>query len=191
MKKRILYLAILVICLSLITGGTLAYYTGSDTARNVITSGAVDVTILSRQMVGGEPAPYPQQPISIMPGRTVSKIVTVQSPEQPAWIRLRFTLTVLDAQGQAMEISPEELETVFQILPDAENWTFRDGWWYYNAAVGQGDETLPLFEQIVFSGPNMGNQYQRCSLVVDLTAQGVQQANNGTSALEAAGWPES
>ena len=53
MKKKIFYIAIIAICLSIITGGTLAYYTATDTARNVITSGGVDVKVAEYQLVDG------------------------------------------------------------------------------------------------------------------------------------------
>ena len=36
----------------------------------------------------------------------------------------------------------------------------------------------------------MSNMYQNSKAVIDVTAQATQVANNGTSALDAAGWPE-
>ena len=53
MKKRFAYCAILCILLSLVMGRTLAYFTAEDTARNVITSGAVSVEVVEKQLVGG------------------------------------------------------------------------------------------------------------------------------------------
>ena len=35
----------------------------------------------------------------------------------------------------------------------------------------------------------MGNEYQNATATVDVIAQAVQTANNGTSAADAAGWP--
>ena len=35
----------------------------------------------------------------------------------------------------------------------------------------------------------MGNEYQNAAATVDISAQAVQTANNGTSALTASGWP--
>ena len=59
MKKKVLYIAIVVICLALITGGTYAYFTTSDTARNVITSGGIEVKVVEQQLVNGTLQPYP------------------------------------------------------------------------------------------------------------------------------------
>jgi len=35
----------------------------------------------------------------------------------------------------------------------------------------------------------MGNEYQNCTVSVDVSAQAVQVANNGADVLEAKGWP--
>ena len=190
MKKKILYIAVVVICLSLITSGTLAYFTAEDTARNVITSGSVEVTVVEQQLVGGTLQPYPSQPIAVMPGTTVSKVVSVRSAEQGAWVRMNYAVTVSDAEGKVMEIPAEELNKVIIIEPDTANWQYKDGWWYYNAAVAGGETTKPLFESVAFSATQMGNAYQSCTVLIDVTAQAVQQANNGGTVMEALGWPE-
>lgn len=188
MKKKILYIAAIVICLSLITGGTYAYFTTSDTARNVITSGGIEVKVVEQQLVNGTLQPYPSQPIPVMPATTVSKIVSVQSTEQAAWVRMNYTLTVFDADGNKMDIPADELAQVIVIVPKTTDWTQKDGWWYYNTAIASGETTTPLFEEVVFSGPNMDNKYQSSTVVINVTAQAVQQANNG--ATEALVWPE-
>lgn len=190
MKKKILYVAALLICLSIITGGTLAYFTAEDTARNVITTGGVAVSVVQQQLVDGAPQPCPDQPIPVMPDTTVSRVVSIQSTKQSAWVRLQYEITVYDASGEQKALTAEELAQIILITPDDTNWTLSDGWWYYTDAIGFGEIAEPLFDSIAFSGPNMGNDYQGCSMVLQITAQAVQQANNGTTVLEAAGWPE-
>lgn len=190
MKRKLLFIAAALIALALIAGGTLAYFTAEDTARNVITSGVVAVELIEQQRTAdGTLAPYPTERIPMMPGQSVSKIVTVRSDEQPAYIRARYTIAVLDAGGEPMEVSAEQLAQVVTIAPDTEQWTLRDGWWYCDTAVGGGESTPALFESVDFSGPNMGNEYQGASITVDVTVQAVQAANNGATALEANGWP--
>ena len=190
MKKKILYIAAVLVCLSIITSGTYAYFTTSDIARNVITSGAVEINVVEQQLVNGTLQPYPNQPIQVMPTTTVSKIVSVQSTEQAAWVRMNYTLTIYDAEGKEMEIPADELAKVIVIEADVANWTLKDGWWYYNTAIKSGEMTKPLFEEVHFSGPHMDNKYQLCTVVIDVNAQAVQQANNGESVWEAFGWPE-
>jgi len=190
MKKKLLYISLIVICLAILAGGTFAYYISIDTARNVITSGGVEVTVVEQQLVDGTLQPYPTNPIPVMPATAVSKIVSAQSTKQAAWVRMTYTLTVYDAAGEEMDIPAEDLAKVIVIQPDDTSWTLKDGWWYYDAAIKSGQITEPLFEQVVFSGPNMDNQYQNTTVVVDVTAQAVQQANNGETVMEALGWPE-
>lgn len=190
MKKKILYIAAILICLSIITSGTLAYFTTEDTARNVITAGGVEVKVVEQQLVDGSLQPYPSQPIRIMPGSIVSKVVSAQSVEQAAWVRMNYTVTVYDAEGQQMQIPAAQLEKVIVITPDDTNWMLRDGWWYYSTAIKAGETTKPLFETVSFSATNMGNEYQGCTVEIDITTQAVQQANNGATVTEAAGWPE-
>lgn len=190
MKKKIFAMAMVIICVSILASTTLAYFTDIGTARNVITSGGVSVEVVEQQLVDGTLQPYPAEPIGIMPGTTVSKIVSVTSLAQAAWVRVGYTVTVFDPNGEEMAVPAEELAKLVVIQPDAESWTERDGWWYYTAAVSGGDSASPLFDQVHFNGPDMGNEYQNCTIVIDVTAQAVQQANNGATALEAVGWPE-
>lgn len=190
MKKRILYIAAIVFCLAILTNGSLAYFTADDTARNVITSGGVDVKIIEQQLTDGNLQPYPSQRIQVMPDTVVSKIVSVQSVEQAAWIRANYEVAVYDAAGNPKDIPADELARVIAIESDNADWSLQDGWWYYNQAVKAGEMTTPLFENVAFSGQEMGNEYQNCSIEIIITAQAVQCANNGSSVTEAVGWPE-
>lgn len=189
MKKKILAIAMILICISILASTTLAYFTDMGTARNVITTGGINVEVLEQQVENGVLKPYPADPISVLPGRTISKIVSVGSLEQSAWIRAAYTITVLDAQGNALDIPAADVAEAVIILPEAGKWTLKDGWFYYADPLGGGTTTSPLFTNVRFSGQKMGNEYQKCSIVVEVTAQAVQYANNGTSAMNALGWP--
>ena len=79
MKKKILLLASVAICAAILASGTIAYFTAEDQAHNVITSGAVDIQIEEWQDEIGNP--YPNDPIDVMPGVTVSKIATIKNLE--------------------------------------------------------------------------------------------------------------
>lgn len=184
MKKKILYIAAIIICLSIITSGTLAYFTAADTARNVITTGGVSVRVVE-QVDNGTLQPYPSQPIPVIPTAKVSKIVSVRNLEQPAWVRVNYDTVVYDAAGNQMDIPAEEREQVFLISPDTSSWTLKNGWWHYNTALNTNETTKPLFEQVVFSGPHMDNKYQNCTVEIIVTAQAVQTAHN-----DEAFWPE-
>lgn len=56
MKKKILTVAAIAICLAVLASGTLAYFTAEDQVHNVITSDAVDIAIEEwKDEVGGTP----------------------------------------------------------------------------------------------------------------------------------------
>lgn len=189
MKKRLACCAMLCILLSLVVNSTLAYFTAEDTARNVITSGGIDVQVVEKQLVGGALENYPDTPVSIMPGSAVSKIVSVKNLDGPAWVRMAYTVTIRDASGNVVELSAQQRDQIITIDTDTANWTYKDGWWYCNKALATGEETKPLFTQVVFSGSEMGNAYQNCTVMIDVTAQAVQKAHNGNTVMDAAGWP--
>ena len=189
MKKRIVYIAALAVLLSLITGGTLAYFTAEDVVRNEITAGAVEAEVAQYTLADGVLQPFSQQMIQVMPGRRVSMIVTARSLAQAAWIRMAYEVAVYDAQGQVMDIPAQELEKMIGLEGRDASWTCTDGWWYYADAVGKGDSTRPLFDTVTFSASDMGNEYQECTIQIQVTLQAVQKANNGDSVWEAAGWP--
>lgn len=185
MKKKILTVAAMVVCTAILVGGTLAYFTAEEQVHNVITSDAVDIAIEEWQdKVGG--TPYPDEPIEVMPSTTVSKIVTVKNKNATSYIRAKFDVVITDENGESITHDPD----VVKVEPSNGKWVEKDGWWYYADAVATGVATEPLFTEVVFDGPNMTNEYQNCTVEINVYAQAVQAANNGASALEAAGWSE-
>lgn len=189
MKKKLLYIASVIICLSIITGGTFAYFTMGEISHNVITSKAVKVDVLNQEEINGtlEDA---RNMIPIMPSSVVSKVVSARVTEATAWVRMNYEISVYDANGNAMSASNEELKEIVLIEENDRDWIEKDGWWYYKSALDGGENSTPLFEQVEFSGPKMGNEYQNGTIEIHVTAQAVQKANNGSSIMDAAGWPE-
>ena len=190
LKWKSLVLALLVILLTSVSAGTLAYFTAKDVAHNVITSGGVKIELIEKI---DETTPWPDEGVSgIMPGQDVAKIVSVQNIGQSeAWIRIKADVSIAKADGTPGDISLIEIDF------DDENWTERDGYWYYNTPVTPGEETLPLFTTVSFK-ETMNNPYQDSAVSIDVSAQAVQVANNPTAeqqdpeirdVLEAKGWP--
>ena len=195
MKKRFFACALLVLCLSVVTEGTLAYFTAEDVAHNVITSGGVDIAIREWQDPDGDGTwePYPEEPQSVMPGSVLSKIVTVVNEDAESYIRAKFVVTVTDAAGETMELDAAAKAKLVRLNVDEESWIGAGDWWYYAAPVAQDGVTKPLFTEVEFDGPTMTNEYQGCTIEIDVSAQAVQTANNpipdGGDVTGVKGWP--
>lgn len=186
MKKKVIVISLLLACLSVVGYGTLAYFTAEDTATNVITAGDVQIDLEEWAIPenGGDPVPF-EDVLDVMPGMEVSKIVQVKNiGGQTAWIRISVEKSILLAEGVEGDV---DLSLVTYDL-NTEDWTEKDGFYYYNAPLKAGETTAPLFTAVTFS-PEMSNLYQHSKAVIEVDAQATQTANNGTTALDAAGWP--
>ena len=184
MKKKIFAIAVIVLCLSILAGGTLAYFSTTDTARNVITSGFVEIELIEKHIdESGAEIDFPDEPIAgVMPGSKVSKIVSVTNTGADAWIRVLVEKKVTSAAGEGLNTDV----VTFQV--DETKWLLKDGYYYYRIPVSPNESTDILFDEVYFSTA-MGNEYQGCKTEIIVSAQAVQTANNGTTVEEAAGWP--
>ena len=182
MKRKLLILSVLVICVATLAAGTLAYFTSEGTAHNVITTGGVDIT-LQEWADEGKKTPF-EDLTGIMPGTTVTKIAEIKNTgASEAWVRVKVEKNIqLKGEG---EVNPDLVELAL----DTANWTEKDGYYYYNKALKPGEVTAPIFSAVTFNA-SMGNEYQNATATVDVYAQAVQTANNGATALEAQGWPK-
>ena len=185
MKKKIFAMAVVLIFLAIAAYGTSAYFTHEETATNVITSGSIKVELQEWSDTGNGLVPF-EDTDGVMPGMEVSKIVQVKNVGgQAAWIRVSADKSIHLAEGVNGDVDLSllsyDLNTAF--------WTEKDGFYYYNTILQPNEVTEPLFAKIFFS-ETMSNMYQNSKAVIDVTAQATQVANNGTTALDAAGWPE-
>lgn len=172
--------AILALLVALIVQSTVAYFTTTSTARNVITTGTIDIS-LTEKTVSGDVLTDVK---NLVPGDTVSQNVTVTNHEMPAYVRMKCSISVQDEEGNFLAS-----DGIFLLDMNEEAWTYRDGWWYYDRPLNTGEVSQPLFTQVLFSA-EADNDYKKCEVWVELQAQATQVANNGTDVFTAAGWPE-
>lgn len=185
MKKKIFAVALVVICLSLMAYGTLAYFTYEDTATNVITAGNLKVELVELSEQDGQQVPF-EDVVGVMPGVEVSKIVLVRNvADYAAWVRISVGTAIELAEGVEGEADVSLVTCNF----NTEDWTLQDGYYYYNRPLAAGEETESLFTKVTFA-PEMGNMYQNSKAIISVGLQAVQVANNGSAVFEAAGWPE-
>lgn len=182
MKRKLLILSLLTVCVAMLALGTAAFYSSGAKAHNVITTGQVDIDLLEW---ANEDKTEPFEDLDgIMPKMTVTKIVEVKNTGvSDAWVRVQITKSITLTNPQ---LTPD-LGLVKLDLNTAD-WTEDGGYYYYNRVLKPGETTAPLFNTVTFD-KTMGNEYQNATAAVDIVALAVQSANNGGTALEAAGWP--
>ena len=197
MKRKIAALAVIVIALSLAAYGTVAYFTATGTAHNVLTMGNIGIKLNDKTEVveNGETklveftTEYPNG-MPVMPATKASKIVSVENTgSAPAWVRVKIEKTVEPADAAVTGLDTKYVELNY----DIESWVDgENGFWYYKEPLKPGETTPNLFDTVTFS-KDMGNDYMNCKFNIIVSAQAVQSDNNGVgqSVLDVAGWPES
>lgn len=193
MKKKLFALAVLAICAATAASSTLAYFTSQTQAHNVITTGGVAIEIVEYSNgVEIKDGVMPDSFKNVMPGATVSKEVTVKNQDEAAdaWIRAKVDVSVKDPGENTLDAGV--IDIIYKL--SADTWIKGDeGYYYYTKPVAPGTATEPLFENVQFSGPEMGNEYQNCTVEIDIYAQAVQYKNNPIPAdgdvTGIKGWP--
>lgn len=181
MKRKLFVAALILICLSTLAYGTVAFFTVDNTAHNIISSGVVDITVDEWADLD-KTTPYPTDTITgIVPGMSVTKLVEItNSGDADAWVRIKVDKSFV----ATIDTDP----TLIQLDLNTTDWTEQDGYYYYKEALQPGETTAPLFTTVSFD-TTMGNSYKNVTAKVNIIAQAVQSKNNGTAPTAAAGWP--
>lgn len=189
MRKKLLAVSLLVILLSLAAYGTYAYLTEEARTTNVITTGTIDISLHETTTdADGKQVAFPKNGISgVVPGKAVDKLVTVENVGTgDSWVRVGVACKIVAADKMTelpLALANKENALLFDI--NTEAWSLgEDGYYYYNTSVAPEGVTEQLFSKVTFN-PAMGNEYQECTVYVDVEAQAVQVKNNPG----ADGWP--
>ena len=178
-KKFIAAFACVAAVLALLSGTSLAYYTVTEIATNVITTGGMSVAV-HETTANGEA--FPAEGVSILPGDTVSKIVWFENTgSAPLYLRVTLDKAVKDSTLSA--------EDCLVIDLDSANWTHQGGYYYYNSPLTPGSSTGEMFTEVHFDADAIDNDYIGKIFTLDITAYAVQTVHNGATVLDAQGWP--
>ncbi len=207
MKKKIAAVSMILICLAISVSGTLAYFTASERAHNVITTSGIGIELAEKQEQNGVLVDFPKEGIfGVMPGASVSKIVSVVNDGgADAWIRVWVNVSISEGgdpianptiKNLPLTITGKDGEPMDVITLDVDNASWivgADGYYYYHEPLAAGAETNALFKTVSFV-KEMGNEYQNCKVLIDVTAEAVQSDNNdpranGGNADDVKGWP--
>ena len=187
-KQKLLLVGIVTITMAVI-GGTSAFFVTSDRAHNVITTDGVSIDLIeSTDRVGVDGRSIPFTNIdNAMPGGTYSKIPQVKNTDHgDVWVRILVKNSVKNADGAVVPAPNDAITANY----NTHNWlNGGDGYYYYYRALKAGETTEPLFTEVSLS-KGLATTFADASFNIELTAQGVQVANNGNNVYEAEGWPE-
>lgn len=187
-KQKILLISLALLIVATI-GGTSAFFVTSDRAHNVITTDGVSIDLIentNRVGVDGRPIPFTNIN-NAMPGDTFSKIPQVKNTDHgDVWVRILVKNSVKNADGAVVSAPNDAITANY----NTHNWlNGGDGYYYYYRALKAGETTEPLFTEASLS-EGLATTFADASFNIELTAQGVQVANNGNNVYEAEGWPE-
>lgn len=180
-KRKVGLVAAALLLVSMLSFGTLAYFTDSEEATNVMTAGNVDIELYD---LGEDGEAFPSVApgfTGVMPGDTVAKKITVKNVgTQSAWVRVKVDQAItneLDMTGITLDFNDT-------------NWTTKqtDGYYYYRTELAPEATTEPLFTGVSYSVA-LGNDYMKAVVTIDVSAEAVQFANNGDTWAAATGWP--
>ena len=177
-RSTVIVLLICIIAMLLLGTGVLADRVIKGRTDNVVSSGVIKTKLINVMADGSE---MPEEIYSLLPGQVIDNVVSAKNTgEYPEYVRIKLSPVINDRDGT--EMSAEDIH--FEI--NSADWTYKDGYYYYNNELKAFKDSTPLYEKIKV-GTNIGNEYRYATLTVLIELDAVQVANNKTP-LEAEGW---
>lgn len=180
-KASLLIIAICAIFVTILSQGTVAYYSTIGTATNVVTSGNIKLVI---HETSGDGTPFPEEGVYIIPGQIVSKRVNIENAcTHPFYLRVKLVNGIDSAELSA--------EDCFNVNLNNTAWTLRDdGYIYYNSVLQPGEKTPYVFTEVEIVGEKVDINYIGKTLTLTVNAYAVQEENNPAEyPWDAVGWP--
>ena len=180
MKKKMLVVALIVICLAVCAAGSYAYYVTEAPAHSVITTNGVSIEILQNGQARAA------APLAPMPGGSADYDVAVKALDAACWVRIKAAAEFTAADGSTMSLTEDAVNAYVSIAGTSEKWQYNaeDGWYYFSEPLAEGAESELFISELAFSG-EMDNEFQGSSVTVTVTAEATQSANNGTDGISA------
>ena len=175
MKKRTLTIAIALVCMLVLIGGSVAYFTTENTATNAVSSSNVKIELVLMEMNDSEKMVPVSGEKTVVPGEGVMRKASIKNTgSEVAWVRIKMP------RPGGIQLWQET---------DPEKWTEKDDCIYYNTPLKPGDTTEPMYYGVAFD-ESLGNNDSGKKLSLLLKGQGVQHVHNGDTVMDAQGWPE-
>lgn len=152
----------------------------ADGDTYVVTSGDIQLKIHEKTADGSA---FPSEGVYIIPGDIVSKQVSVENVcDHPFYLRVKLVSSTTNLTLNA--------EDCLKMNIDTQNWTFVDGFYYYNRILNPGQMTPTLFTQVEIVGSKVDQTHIGSTLNLTVNAYAVQSENNPAKyPWDASGWP--
>ena len=179
-RSKLLLIALAAILATALTQPTLAYYTTIGKATNVVSSGSIQLQIHETTADGSD---FPAEGVYVIPGDIVSKKVSVENVcDHPFYLRVKL---VSSTTNEAL--TPDDC---LKLDIDTQNWTYMNGYYYYNKILQPGETTPTLFTQVEIVGSRVDQTHIGSALHLTVSAYAVQSENNPAEhPWDASGWP--
>ena len=157
-KKPIIFIMLLVV-LGMVVGGTLAYYTTTDTYENEFVAGKYDIETIEAFV----------SPENWTPGTTTPKtVIATNKGNTMAAVRVKLTPSWVDANGDPLPLTDgnDELAAIINFASDVNTkWVYENGYYYYVYPVKEGQSTSTLIESVTFNPDVEMDQNRTCNTV--------------------------
>lgn len=180
-KKAVLLIAAAALIGTLAVGGTLAWFTDTETATNVVTTGNVDIAWFENGKkittknpgvnFGSEDGQTP-----VVPGESLTKEAWVQNEgKNDAYIRAKI-LFFEGTDRKAID-QPEYLT----ILGTDDKWVKdQDGYYYYDGILSTNADTEPIMTSVKIDGSKAKNDnFADKEFTIELVAEAIQSDHLG------------
>lgn len=187
-KKLKLGLASLALVGVMIVGGSLAYFTDTDTKNNIVTLGKVDGNL--EEDTDEENVTKTEDGLeyedNITPGKELSKkpYLVLDQESEDAYARVMISVNGINGDGS--ELTDEQKAKLNEITFDynnAEGWfVAEDGYVYYNTILTQANsKTAYVFKNVTFPS-SWGNEMANVKVTITVKGELI-QADNFTPTL--------
>lgn len=200
MSKKLIAVLCLLLCVVCAGAGTLAYYSVDKAYNGGISMSGLDLAVHETDLSGKELNPeaisfvYGSDLQGYIPGDSVEYNVYCENTcEQPMFLRVKLSGSVRPMDGirissEILKTAEKNVEKVLRYDINSKDWTYKNGYYYYNQVLAPGMSTEPLVTGVHFDGKNMGSEFIGTVISVTTDAEAVQSVNNSDSVMSAAGW---
>lgn len=179
-KKLVLSVAAVAMVGTLAVGGTLAWFTDTETATNVVTTGKVDI-VLNED--GGKDGVVTEEGLSyndVMPGDTFQKTVTIKNVENDAYVRAKIIVSGTDTILGTFGDESKDNDIAFGGLENLE-WVKSDEGYtatvYRDGTMTKNDDSWTVFENITIPGKAWDNAFTNEEFTIKVVAEAIQSSN--------------